>query len=295
MSIGISTLGTRTAPWTPAMERTAAMRLAGEEYRRVASAVGALEKNQWVLATDCADWTVRELVAHIAGMAAMVCTPWESSRQVKAASRMVDASGGLFIDALTGLQVSERSAAGPQELVQQVRRIGPKATRGRRLMPAFLRHRLMQPAQVVGEVEEWWTLGFLVDTILTRDPWMHRIDLARATSTDLQLTPGHDGAIVDDVVREWAARHGQPYRLTLTGPAGGSWSRTGSGKGNGNAGGVPAGNSNVHATPPNQVLDTVDLNVHPIPPNLVLDAVDFCRILSGRAEGEELLRVKVPF
>lgn len=33
-----------------------------------------------------------------------------------------------------------------------------------------------------------------------------------------------------DVVAAWAERHGRPYRLTLTGPAGGTWS-TGAGRG----------------------------------------------------------------
>jgi hypothetical protein len=57
--------------------------------------------------------------------------------------------------------------------------------------------------------------------IITRDPWMHRLDLARATGQDLVLTADHDGVMVADVVAE--RRHGQPYRLELTGPAGGSW------------------------------------------------------------------------
>jgi uncharacterized protein (TIGR03083 family) len=246
------------------------MRLAAEEYRRVAAAVDALEPDQWKLPTDCPDWTVRELVAHIAGMAAMVSTPWESSRQVKAEARASSSSGALFIDELTGLQVAERSFAGPQDLARQVRRIGPRAARGRRLMPGFLRRRLMEPAQVVGGREEWWTLGFLIDTILTRDPWMHRIDLARATGSGLQLTPEHDGAIVDGVVREWASRHDRPYRLTLTGPAGGTWSSS-VGAGAGGAAGAGDGG------------------------NLHLDAVEFCRIVSGRADGPGLLAVKVPF
>ena len=51
--------------------------------------------------------------------------------------------------------------------------------------------------------------------ILTRDAWMHRLDLARATGQDPTLTADHDGVIVADVVAEWARRHGQPYRLEL--------------------------------------------------------------------------------
>jgi hypothetical protein len=57
-------------------------------------------------------------------------------------------------------------------------------------------------------------MGYLLDTILTRDPWMHRVDIARATGRDMVLTADHDGRIVADVVAEWARRHGQPFTLT---------------------------------------------------------------------------------
>jgi hypothetical protein len=76
--------------------------------------------------------------------------------------------------------------------------------------------------QIVNGVPERWSIGYLVDVILTRDPWMHRIDLSRATGQTLRLSGGHDGVIVADVVAEWAARHDQPYNLELTGPAGGT-------------------------------------------------------------------------
>jgi hypothetical protein len=112
---------------------------------------------------------------------------------------------------------------------------------------------------VVGERTERWPFGFLVDVVLTRDVWMHRVDIARATGRVLVLTAEHDGALVAGVVAEWADRHGQPYRLRLTGPAGGSWSR-GDGA-----------------------------------PQLEVDAVEFCRTLCGRAPGEGLLAQQVPF
>jgi hypothetical protein len=102
-------------------------------------------------------------------------------------------------------------------------------------------------------------MGFLFDVVLTRDTWMHRMDITRATGREPELDSDHDGVLVDDVVREWAQRHGQPYRLTLTGPAGGTWF---SGSGG---------------------------------PDLKLDAVEFCRVLSGRGSGEGLLAEQVPF
>ena len=104
----------------------------------------------------------------------------------------------------------------------------------------------MPGAEIVNGAPEAWSLGYVTDVILTRDPWMHRLDLARATGQDPVLTADHDGVIVADVVAEWARRHGQPYRLQLTGPAGGSWSS--------GAGGD----------------------------QIVMDAADFCRVVSGR-------------
>src|SRR5258707_3719716 len=61
------------------------------------------------------------------------------------------------------------------------------------------------------------------ESALTRDPWMHRLDIAAATGTEPHLTARHDGVIVADVVAEWADRHGKDFELTLTGPAGGTW------------------------------------------------------------------------
>lgn len=117
---------------------------------------------------------------------------------------------------------------------------------------------------MVNGVPETWSIGYLTDVILTRDPWMHRLDLARATGRDLVLTADHDGVIVADVVAEWARRHARPHRLVLTGPAGGTWS-SGTGK-----------------------------------EEIVMDAADFCRVVSGRPGSDNgnpvgLLTTQVPF
>jgi len=157
------------------------------------------------------------------------------------------------------VQVDERDDWAPERVVTEARAVGPRAVRGRRRLPGFVRRRILPQAQHVGGRRERWTVGFLTDVILTRDPWMHRIDIARATGRDPVLSTDHDGLIVADVVTEWAARHGTPYRLSLTGPAGGTWSYGDSGK------------------------------------ELTLDAVEFCRLLSGRGSGDGLLGVQVPF
>jgi hypothetical protein len=193
------------------------------------------------------------MAAHVLGMADMATSPFESRRQMKEATKR----GGVFIDALTGLQVEERTDLDPQHIVAKLDKAGPRAARGRRLTPGFLRRRRLPAAQTDG-IEDW-SLGFLLDVILTRDPWMHRMDIAAATGREPELTAEHDGVLVDDVVREWASRHGQPCELRLTGPAGGSWSFGSQGE------------------------------------ELEMDAIDFCRVLAGRTDADGLLKTAVPF
>ena len=57
---------------------------------------------------------------------------------------------------------------------------------------------------IAGRTERW-TFGYLFDVVLTRDTFMHRMDICRAVGREPELTPEHDGALVADVVAEWAA------------------------------------------------------------------------------------------
>ena len=237
----------------PVLDRPTAMRLAATEYRRFLATIEALTPADWQRPTECAGWDVKAMASHVLGMANMAASPYESFRQPREAAKR----GGVFIDALTSLQVEEHAELTSEGVVTAFAKTGPRAARGRRLTPRVIRRRSM-PAEQTG-ADEPWTLGFLLDVILTRDTWMHRMDIAAATDHPAELTADHDGVLVDDVVREWAGRHGQPCELTLRGPAGGSWSFGSEG------------------------------------PSLDLDAVVYCRILSGREDAEGLLKISVPF
>ncbi len=250
---------TLTQPIRPALDRDIAMRLAAAEYRRFLDLLRSLRPEDWSKQTECEAWDARAIAAHVLGMVEMAASIREQGRQNKAAKARVEQHGGLHIDALTGLQVDERAAWTPQQIIDRFAARAPKAARARRRAPGFVRNRRLPVPQRIGGRDESWTLGFLIDVILTRDPWMHRLDLTRATGAELVLTAEHDGVLVADVVGEWARRHGQPFTLRLTGPAGGSWTRGTGG------------------------------------PELELDAVEFCRILSRRASGDGLLDVEVPF
>ena len=213
------------------------------------------------MATDCPAWDVRQMAAHMLGMVEMAASIRENVRQQRVAAK-VAGSGVVYIDALTQLQVDERADWTPERITERYAARAPKAAAGRRRAPAFVRRRTMPQLQDVNGAREPWTFGYLIDIILTRDPWMHRLDIAAATGTPPRLTADHDGVIVADVVAEWADRHGKDFALTLTGPAGGTWQ---------------AGENG---------------------PAMTLDAIDFCRAVARRPASVtlgELMNTEVPY
>jgi uncharacterized protein (TIGR03083 family) len=243
----------RTIPDMTALGHGDWMAASEEEYRRTGELLATLGDDDWQRPTDCSEWTVRDLVAHLVGNAEQSASIREMRRQQKLGRRL--RPGRPDIDGMTAVQVQERGGALPAQLVRDLADAAARGIRARRRIPAALRALRVPMGPPLGVRP----VGYLMDRIYTRDVWMHRIDLARATGRPLELTPDHDGRIVEDVVAEWARDHGQPYRLTLTGPAGGTWSRGTDGE------------------------------------EITLDAIEFCRILSGRASGTGLLARVVPF
>jgi uncharacterized protein (TIGR03083 family) len=244
-------------PLHSALDRPVAMQLAATEYERCATLLGSLDESDWSTRTECPDWDVRQMAAHMLGMVEMAASMREGMRQNKAAT-----IGGRFdLDQLTALQVRERADWTGARIAEQYAARWPAAVRGRRRTPWFIRRRPLPPFQVNGAAEVW-TMGYLVDTILTRDPWTHRLDICRALAREPIVTKDHDGRIVADVVAEWTRRHNKDFDLQLTGPAGGSWT------------------SGVNG------------------PRIELDAIEFCRVVSkrvGTVPLAELLSTEVPF
>ncbi|HEY6480771.1 MAG TPA: maleylpyruvate isomerase family mycothiol-dependent enzyme [Streptosporangiaceae bacterium] len=244
-------------PRARALDRAVAMTAAATEYARVEELLDGLTAGQWGLPTDCSGWDVRAMAGHVLGMTQMIATVPELARQQVAAQKGANKTGAAMIDALTALQVAKNAELSPAEVVTAMRAVSPRAARRRRKMPAVIRSRTMPGTTTVGTAEERWTFGFLFDIILTRDPFMHRLDISRATGVPPRATAAHEGVIVDDVVREWAQRHGRPYTLNLSGPAGGTWGSGGE--------------------------------------QISMDAFDFCRAVSGRGPATGLLSEQVPF
>lgn len=201
---------------------------------------------------------MRAVAGHSVGMLSDFTSLRSVMRRLRTATKTAQQVGGPVIDSMTTMQVAENAGLTSDELIARAEQNAAKAVRWRAGAPGLLRR--MPITETVAGEPETWRIGFLLDTILTRDPWMHRVDIARATGRDLVLTPDHDGRIVADVVAEWARRHGQPFTLTLTGSAGGDF--------------------------------TTDAEAGE---RITIDAVEFCRTLSGRAPASGLLTREVPF
>ena len=63
----MTTSANQRAAHLPQTSRADAERHSSAEYGALLAQVNALEPHHWAAQTDCTEWTVRELVAHLAG------------------------------------------------------------------------------------------------------------------------------------------------------------------------------------------------------------------------------------
>ncbi|WP_052668923.1 maleylpyruvate isomerase family mycothiol-dependent enzyme [Nitriliruptor alkaliphilus] len=236
--------------------------LATAVYERLFELLDRLRPDDWARPTDCAGWDVDDIVGHLLGAAEGHASPREALRQSLRGWRERSRFDGSTLDAMNDLQVREHAHLSPEEKVTALRAVVPAAVRTRAGLPGLVRA-IPFPIPAVGSMPSGLptrvTVGQGVDTLITRDVLMHRIDIARAADLDPALGGEADRRLVADIVAEWAQRHGQPVVLHLTGPAGGTYHQ------------------------------------HDGGPSLELDAAEFCRVVSGRATGAGLLATHVLF
>ena len=246
---------------TPITFATDAREVALAVYDQLISLLEGVAPEDWDAQTDCPAWTVADMVGHVIGAAKAGASYVEIARQQLWATRHKKDFDGNDLDALNDYQVRQHRDLSPAQRIAALREAAPRAVRGRMRAPRPLRGvRIpLAPSGSTAGMPPFITVGHLMEVIYTRDTWMHRVDIARATGSDLALDSAVDGRVVEDVVAEWAASHQQPFELHLTGAAGGAFRQGTGGE------------------------------------RIELDAVEFCRTASGRSPREGLLATLVVF
>ncbi|HEU0131742.1 MAG TPA: maleylpyruvate isomerase family mycothiol-dependent enzyme [Mycobacteriales bacterium] len=236
----------------PPVRRREGAALARVQFARLFDLLDTLSPDEWAAPTDCAGWDVKAIASHVLG-GLESAVPREMVRQLRLGARVArEEKLPDRNDGMNAVQVRERAGLSGPDLARLLRERAERLLRHRERTPFLLRYGVWAPLDVAGRKP----FAFVIDVIYGRDTLIHRIDVCRATGRDLLLDEVEQ-RIVADMVREWAARHGEPVTLRLGGPAGGTYECRGGG------------------------------------PPLDLDAVDWVRAVSGRGARAGLLATPV--
>jgi hypothetical protein len=147
---------------TPMTTRADAPALAAEEYAALLATARTLEPGAWSAPTDCAGWTVRDIVAHVTGAAEEAARLPVLLRHYLRA--LVRERQREVVDSVNDQQLADRAGHAPAQLIEELERLAPLAVRGRQRVPALLR-RVRMPAAAGALPGD--TLGYLLDVIVT--------------------------------------------------------------------------------------------------------------------------------
>ncbi|MCP4141724.1 MAG: maleylpyruvate isomerase family mycothiol-dependent enzyme [Chloroflexi bacterium] len=186
---------------------------------RLIALVEILETDDWNKPTACVEWTIRDMIAHQAGGFASGTGYGEMFRQ----ALRLPKPGQLIEDAINAFQLKERADKLPEELIEELRHAGPIATQKWAYEFRFAKL-LAMPHPIAGTL----SLRYLMHVTHSRDTWMHRLDICRATGREFEQTREHDSRIAElvmlDVANLLAKKKDSPTLIfKLTGIAGGKW------------------------------------------------------------------------
>lgn len=224
--IAVPTEPTPDAARIPGTTRQEAAALMEVGVARFVELLESFAPEDWTKPTACILWNVKEIVAHKAGSLAGFASWTEFCHQYNPANqRLYRARGLSTLDALNQIQVDDRADRTPAELIAELRAVSPGAIRTCLHLPALVRALHLPAPPPKGGL---MSVAYLTDTILPRDLWMHRLDLALATGRTFVQTPEHDGRVLALVVRDMAGTLARALGhasviYELTGPVGATW------------------------------------------------------------------------
>lgn len=194
ISIGVDVMA-QNAGDIPEVRHAEAGKLSRTEFERVLALLTSLAGDDWQQQTYCTEWTVREMVAHLAGSMTGSTSLAEFVRQNVTHPYVKEAANS--VDGTNRLQIEERANKRTEEIITEFRQSGPVAIRNRQKLPWLVRQ---LPVPGVGN------FGYLMDIIYPRDEWMHRYDICAATDKKMVITPEHDGRILNLVLLDIAKK-----------------------------------------------------------------------------------------
>lgn len=240
---------------THRISRKEARVLAEREFEKFTALVASLSAEEWATDTDCTGWDVRKMVLHVLGSADAQVSPLVFAHQLRHGLKLnKEIEAHHWVDGLNELQIRERSGLSNSDVLDRLRAVGTKAVKGRFGTPLPMRYVPVPFGDPIG----WKPVNYLLEVGFTRDTWAHRIDIHAVIGRPMELEVGHDDRLVADIVDEWADLHGEDFELTLTGPAGGTFSQGSGGE------------------------------------RVEMDALDFIRTLAGRLPGTGVMRHVLP-
>jgi uncharacterized protein (TIGR03083 family) len=212
----LSVVDAGQVPYVTADEAHTLMRVALDRFLALVETLGS---DEWDKPTFCTAWRVRDILAHQAGGYASGTGYREMFRQYL----MLPKKGQLPEDVINERQVRERAGHSPAEIIAELRQVGPPA-----IEKWAYQFRLIKPIVMPHAVGGLMSVRHLMWIIHSRDTWMHRLDICRATGREFHQTREHDGRIVALVMRDlgYSLRSklgGQAVLFDLTGIAGGVW------------------------------------------------------------------------
>jgi uncharacterized protein (TIGR03083 family) len=190
------------------------------EVRATTDLVNELRGDEWSRPTLSAGWSVREMVAHVAGQ-------WEELARFDRLLRRLWLGrrrypSRIVLDGHNQVQIDDVADQPTSVIVGRLRQFGPAAVRGARRLPRLVRRtpsRWFFPEPPLTEPD----LGYVFDVLSARDTWMHRLEICRTTNREFVVN-AHDHDVVGQVVRDLGASWtGPALTLELTGRAGGTW------------------------------------------------------------------------
>jgi uncharacterized protein (TIGR03083 family) len=190
-----------------------------KELERFVALLETLDPDDWEKPTACTGWSVRDILAHQAG-------GYESGTGYRAMFRQLSSrpkAGQLIEDAVNARQLADRAGRSPAELMEELRQVGPLGSR-----KWAYEFRLAKLFSLPHPVPGWLSLRHLMWVIHSRDTWMHRLDICRATGRHFEQTADHDGRIAELVILDVGKQLSQKLGgsgmvLNLSGTAGGAW------------------------------------------------------------------------